>query len=154
MPPFTTSSRLNTYLMETSGPCWRLCECSISTAIVSVAGRVCSSSATVPVSMCSLSTPHHCHSSRTIGIMSSMGKFRFHFNIQYYTCMDCARICNVNFCPFSLLSCSRIMSLQALDEYVVSDEEIIENLRLHGSFRTFSPQLKLHLYTFHCKVRL
>jgi hypothetical protein len=45
-----------------------------------------------------------------------------------------------------------IMSLQALDEHVVSDEEIIENLRLKGSFQTFSPQLKLHLYTSHCKV--
>lgn len=38
------------------------------------------------------------------------------------------------------------MSLQALDKYVISDEEIIENMRLRGAFQAFSPQLRLQLY--------
>ena len=45
----------------------------------------------------------------------------------------------------SALSC-RIMSLQALDEHVIADEEIIENMSLRGTFRALSPQLKLQLY--------
>ena len=45
-----------------------------------------------------------------------------------------------------------IMSLQALDEHVVSDEEIIENLNLQGSFQTFSPQLRLQLLAVDCTL--
>ena len=142
----TTSSRLNTCRRVTSGPRCHLCECFISMAMASVADRVCNGSTTLPTSMCSLSTPHHCRSSRTIGITSSTGKH------QFLICLHGLCVCNANFCPSFLLSRASIMSLQALDEHVVSDEEIVENLRLHGSFQTFSPQLKLHLYTSHCKV--
>lgn len=54
--------------------------------------------------------------------------------------------------PFSLLPGYRhnvinsILSLKALDRYVISDEEVVENLRLEGKFKSFSANFKMQLY--------
>ena len=39
-----------------------------------------------------------------------------------------------------------ILSLKALDRYVISDEEIVENLHLDGKFKSESASFKLQLY--------
>ena len=112
-------------------------------AIISATDHACSVSTAVPVSMSSHSIPHLCLYQGTTDIMSLMGKVPVVVGVFLLLTLSIS---------LPLLSPSlplpvSIMSLQALDEYAVSDEEIIENMSIQGKFQTFSPHLKLQLYT-------
>ncbi len=46
-----------------------------------------------------------------------------------------------------------VLSLKALDNHVISDEEIVENLHLTGSFQPLTQHFRLQLYKLSPKVR-
>ena len=103
---------------------------------------VCTCSDNGKINRLSYTTSRHCQQ-LTITHTETHMKNNIILTVEQRLNDECRLHCTTNM--VSALSC-RIMSLQALDEHVIADEEIIENMSLRGTFRALSPQLKLQLY--------